>query len=269
MFSKFRHGSGDTPNQPISRDLLFTRRFGIAHALEMSTDRKGSTVRLQFEQKLGNLKNRVLVMAGMAEQAIQRAVEAHQTRDLSICDLVDYGERAIDRMEREIDEMAADLLATQQPLALDLRFTLAVIKINGNLERVGNAAGSVSDYVRNLQTYPLVDLPVDIPRMASLAQGTMRDALRAFVEADGDRAQSVLSVDDGMDRLHKTAYLSLSRLIERQSELIPQALTTLMIARNLWRVAGHAKSIAGDVIFWVRGANARNYMQHAGNSWTS
>ena len=151
----------------------------------MSTDRKGSTVRLQFEQNLGNLKNRLLVMA---EQAIQRAVEAHQTRDLSICDLVDYVELAIDRMEREIDEMAADLLATQQPLAHDLRFTLAVIKINGNLERVGNAAGSVSDYVRSLQTYPLVDLPVDIPRMASLAQGTMRDALRAFIEADGDRS---------------------------------------------------------------------------------
>ena len=174
-----------SPNQPISRDLSFTHRFGIAHALEMSTDRKGSTVRLQFEQNLGNLKNRLLVMA---EQAIQRAVEAHQTRDLSICDLVDYVELAIDRMEREIDEMAADLLATQQPLAHDLRFTLAVIKINGNLERVGNAAGSVSDYVRSLQTYPLVDLPVDIPRMASLAQGTMRDALRAFIEADGDRS---------------------------------------------------------------------------------
>jgi len=78
------------------------------------------------------------------------------------------------------------------------------------------------------------------------------------IEADGDRAQSVLSVDDGMDQLHKTAYRSLSRLIERQSELIPQALTTLMIARNLWRVAGHAKSIAEDVIFWVRGSDVRH-----------
>jgi phosphate transport system protein len=217
-------------------------------------------VPLQFEQKLGNLKNRLLVMAGMAEHAIERAVEAYQTRDLSICDLVDHGERAIDHMEREIDDMATDLLATQHPLAHDLRFTLAVIKINGNLERMGNAAASISNHVRSLQTFPLVDLPVDIPRMASLAQGTMRNALRAFIEADGDRAQSVL---------HKTTYHLLSSLIERQSEVIPQALNTMMIAGSLWRVCGHAKSIAEDVIFWVRGADVRSPMQHAGNGWTN
>ena len=157
-----------------------------------------------------------------------------------------------------------DLLATQHPLAHDLRFTLAVIKINGNLERMGNAAASISNHVRSLQTFPLVDLPVDIPRMASLAQGTMRNALRAFIEADGDRAQSVPSVDGGMDRLHKTTYHSLSSLIERQSEMIPQALDTMMIAGSLWRVAGHAKNIAEDVIFWGRGAEARNHMHHAG-----
>ena len=226
-------------------------------------------MRLQFEQNLGNLKDRLLVMAGMAEHAIQRAVEAYQARDLSICDLVDYGERAIDHMEREIDEMAIDLLATQQPLAYDLRFPLAVIKINGNLERVGNAAGSISDHVRSLQTLPQVDLPVDISQLASLAQGTMRDALRAFIETDGDRAQSLLSGGDRMDQVHKTTYLLLSSLIERQPELIPQALNTMMIARALWRVAGHAKSIAEDVIFWVRGADVRSHMQHAGDGWTN
>jgi phosphate transport system protein len=96
--------------------------------------------------------------------------------------------------------------------------------------------------------------------MASLAQGTMRDTLHAFVEADGDLAQSVLSVDDSMERLHKTTCLSLSSLIEREPELSPQAISAMMIARALWRVAGHAKSIAEDVIFWVRGAGVRNLM---------
>ena len=182
-------------------------------------------MRLQFEQNLGNLKDRLLVMAGMAEHAIQRAVEAYKTRDLSICDLVDYGEQAIDHMEREIDEMAIDLLATQQPLAYDLRFTLAVIKINGNLERVGNAARSISDHVRSLQTFPQVVLPVDILQLASLAQGTMRDALRAFIETDGDRAQFLLSGGDRVDQVHKTTYLLLSSLIERQPELIPRRST--------------------------------------------
>jgi phosphate transport system protein len=217
-------------------------------------------VRLQFQRNLSDLKDRVLVMAGMAEQAIQRSVEAYQTSDLSTCDLVNFSEQAIDHMEREIDEMAINLLATEHPLASDLRFTLAVIKINSDLERVGNAAGRICEHVRSLQAFPQVDLPVDIPRMASLAQGTMRDALRAFIEADGDLAQSVLSVDDSMERLHKTIYLSLSSLIEREPKLIPQALSTMMIARALWRVAGHAKSIAEDVIFWVRGADVRNLM---------
>jgi phosphate transport system protein len=268
MSSNFCRGPSDSPPNKAIHAIYHYRRFGIANALSTSNSRKGSPVRLQFEKKLGNLKSRLMVMAGMAEHAIQRSVEAYQARDLSICDLVDHGERAIDHMEREIDEMATDLLATQHPLAHDLRFTLAVIKINGNLERMGNAAASISNHVRSLQNLPLVDLPVDILRMASLAQGTMRNALRAFIEADGDRAQSILSVDGGMDRLHKTTYHLLSGLIERQSEVIPQALNTMMIAGSLWRVGGHAKSIAEDVIFWVRGADVRNPMQHAGNGWS-
>jgi phosphate transport system protein len=112
-------------------------------------------VRLRFQQSLNDLKERLLVMAGMAEQAIQRAVEAYRTNDISICDLVDHGEQAIDRFEREIDQMALDLLAMEQPMAIDLRFILAVIKINADLERVGDAASSISDRVRDLQAFPV------------------------------------------------------------------------------------------------------------------
>jgi hypothetical protein len=97
-------------------------------------------MRIRFQQNLDDLKEKLLVMAGMAEQAIQRAVEAYRVRDLSICDLVDRGEMAINRLEREIDQMALDLLAMEQPMAIDLRFILAVIKINADLERVGDSA---------------------------------------------------------------------------------------------------------------------------------
>jgi phosphate transport system protein len=109
-------------------------------------------------------------MAGMAEQAIQRSVEAYRVRDISICDLVDDEGHAIQRFEREIDQMALDLLAMDQPVANDLRFTLAVIKINADLTRAGKAARSISHRVRDLQTLPVVDLPADIPRMALLDQ---------------------------------------------------------------------------------------------------
>jgi phosphate transport system protein len=225
-------------------------------------------VRLRFQQSLDDLKERLLVMAGMAEQAIQRAIEAYRTRDISICDLVDHGEQAIDRFEREIDQMALDLLAMEQPMAIDLRFILAVIKINADLERVGDAASSISDRVRDLQAFPVVDLPVDIPRMASLAAGMVRKALHAFIEGDCELAESVLLMDDNVDRLNEGAYFALSSLMKSQPELTPQALNTLMIARSLERVADHATNVAEDVIFWVRGADVRHHVGRGGSSST-
>src|SRR3974390_2334822 len=125
--------------------------------------------RKRFQQSLDDLKETLLVMAGLAEQAIQRAIEAYRTRDLSICDLVNRSEIAINRMERDIDQSSLDLLAMEQPMAIDLRFILSVIKINADLERVGDAAKSISDRVCHMVQMETVELPVDIPRMASLA----------------------------------------------------------------------------------------------------
>ncbi len=159
-------------------------------------------MRIRFHRKLDDLKERLLVMAGMAEQAIQRAVEAYRVRDLSLCDLVVRSEISINSFEREIDQMALDLLAMEQPMAIDLRFILAVIKINADLERVGDQAVSISDRVRDLQAFPVVDLPVDIPRMASLASAMVRKALQAFIEADAELATSVLTMDDNVDKLN-------------------------------------------------------------------
>jgi phosphate transport system protein len=215
-------------------------------------------MRLRFRQSLDDLKEKLLVMAGMAEQAIQRAIEAYRVRDVSICDLVDRGELAINRLEREIDQMALDLLAMEQPMAIDLRFILAVIKINADLERVGDAARSISDRVRELQAFPVADLPVDIPRMANLAGAMVRKALQSFIEADAQAAETVLSMDDSVDKLNGSAHYTLLTLMKKDSSLTPQALNALMISRSLERVADHATNIAEDVIFWVRGADVRH-----------
>ena len=107
--------------------------------------------RIRFQQSLDQLKENLLVMAGLAEQAIQRAIEAYRVRDLSICDLVSRSEVAINRLERDIDQAALDLLAMEQPMAIDLRFILSVIKINADLERVGDSAKSISERVRNME----------------------------------------------------------------------------------------------------------------------
>ena len=215
--------------------------------------------RIRFQQSLDELKEKLLVMAGMAEQAIQRSVEAYRTRDLSICDLVDHGELAINRLEREVDQMALDLLAMEQPMAVDLRFILAVIKINADIERVGDSAQSISDRVRALIELPIAEMPIDIPRMAALAEAMVRRALQAFIEADASVAESVLSMDDTVDRLNQAAYGTLLNVMKTQPDVAPQALSALVISRTLERVADHATNIAEDVIFWVRGADVRHH----------
>jgi phosphate transport system protein len=215
--------------------------------------------RKRFQQSLDDLKENLLLMAGLAEQAIQRAIEAYRVRDLSICDLVTRSEVAINRMERDIDQAALDLLAMEQPTAIDLRFILSVIKINADLERVGDAAKSISERVRSMEQMAVAELPVDIPRMAKLAADMVRRSLQAFIEADPEMARAVLTMDDAVDAMNRAAYKALTKLMEEQGHLAPQALNALMISRSLERVADHATNIAEDVIFWVQGADVRHY----------
>ncbi len=214
--------------------------------------------RIKFQQNLDDLKERLLMMAGMAEQAIQRSIEAYRTRDLSICELVLRSEPAINRLEREIDQIALDLLAMEQPMAIDLRFILSVIRINADLERVGDQAVNIAVRVREMGAFANIDLPVDIPRLASLASAMVRKALQAFIEADAELAESVLALDDQVDEMNDAAFDVLSALIKERPELTPQCLNALIIARNLERVGDHATNIAEDVIFWVRGADVRH-----------
>jgi phosphate transport system protein len=215
-------------------------------------------MRVKFHQNLDDLKEKLLVMAGMAEQAIQRSIEAYRTRELSICELVLRAEPSINRLEREIDQMALDLLAMEQPMAIDLRFILSVIRINADLERVGDQAVNIAIRVREMGAFANIDLPVDIPKLASLALAMVRKALQAFIEADADLAKSVLLLDDQVDEMNDAAFYALSTLIKEKPELTPQALNALIIARNLERVGDHATNIAEDVIFWVRGADVRH-----------
>jgi len=215
--------------------------------------------RIRFQQSLEDLKEQLLVMAGLAEQAIQRAIEAYRVRDLSICDLVNRSEIAINRLEREIDQAALDLLAMEQPMAIDLRFILSVIKINADLERVGDAAKAISDRVRAMEQMAQVDLPVDIPRMAALAAEMVRKSLQSFIEADAEMARTVLTMDDAVDAMNRAAYKALTKVMEELGHLAPQALNALMIARALERVADHATNIAEDVIFWVQGDDVRHF----------
>ena len=162
-------------------------------------------------------------------------------------------------LQRELDEMAYELLAKEQPMAIDLRFILSVIKINADLERVGDAAKSISDRVRHMERMGSVDLPVDIPRMASMAADMVRRSLQAFIEGDAELARTVLTMDDAVDQMNRSSYKTLTRVMEESSHLAPQALNALMISRSLERVADHATNIAEDVIFWIQGDDVRHH----------
>jgi phosphate transport system protein len=215
--------------------------------------------RTRFHQGLDELKHKLLFMGGLAEQAVDRAIHAYVTRDRDICQRVLEDEKVINASEREIDEIAVDLLAMQQPMAVDLRFLFAVIKINADLERVGDQAVNIAERVLDMSKLPLAELPVDIPRMASLAAAMVHQALQAFIEENAELAQSILEKDDVVDAINRDAFDSLSQVMQENPALTRQALDALIVARNLERVADHATNIAEDVIFWVRGADVRHH----------
>ena len=217
--------------------------------------------RTRFHQGLDILKQKLLAMGGMAEQAVDRATQAYHTRDLQLCQLVLEAERSINLAQSEIDELATDLLAMQQPMAIDLRFILAVIKINEDLERVGDQAVNIVERVMDLNALPPGDVPADIPRMAAAAVGMVRQSLQAFIEGDTAIAQRVLQTDDVVDQMNRDIFLAMDKLMRENPDLARHALNALLIARNLERVADHATNIAEDVIFWVQGADVRHHQR--------
>ena len=215
--------------------------------------------RTRFHQGLDDLKQKLLSMGGLAEQAVERAVRAFVTRDASICQLVLRDESKINAAEREVDELSIDLLAMQQPMAVDLRFIIACIKINADIERVGDQAVNIAERVMDMTAYPKASLNIDIPRMAALTINMVRDALNAFLTADADLAHSVLERDDLVDDMNREIFEAADFAMTHNVETHRDALDTMIIARNLERVADHATNIAEDVIFWVRGADVRHH----------
>jgi phosphate transport system protein len=219
-------------------------------------------MRSRFQQGLDELKEKLLRMGGLAEQAIDRATEAYRTRDSKFCQTVLTGENAINEAEREIDELALDLLAMQQPMAIDLRFILAVLKINADLERVGDQAVNIAQRVLDLISEEEVELPVDIPRMADAVSTMVQRALEAFLDGKAEVAEAVLQMDNIVDRMKDEAFVVLVQKMHDDPASVRQALDVLLIARNLERIADHATNIAEDVIFWVRGADVRHGGAH-------
>lgn len=219
--------------------------------------------RIHFQLQLAELKDRILAMAALAQQAVESSVDAYLQRDAGLCEYVRENETAINSAHRALDEMAYELLAKEQPMAIDLRFILAVIKINGDLERIGDQSMSIAIRTRDVLTLPTVNLPVDIEAMGEYASRMIRTALQSLLEGDAHVADSVRLMDDEIDRMNRLAQIDLLGLIQREPAFTPQALNGILISRNLERIADHATNIATDVIFWIRGADVRHALSLA------
>lgn len=219
--------------------------------------------RIHFHQQLAGLKDKLLAMAALAQESVRSAVEAYLRRDENLCKLVKRTERAIDTAQRELDEKGRELLAQQHPIAIDLRFVLAVLKINRDLERIGDLAMNIRRRTKDILEIPPVELPVDFAAMEEVVSHMMRLAVQALLEGDTDLADSIRRMDDDIDRMNQQAFESLLEFMQTNPQYAQQATAGILVAKNLERIADHVSNIAVDVIFWIRGADVRHELDAA------
>ena len=212
-----------------------------------------------FEQELEELKAKLLEMSALVESAVYRSVQGVVEKNEELALQVLRNESRINQLEIEIDDMAISILALQAPLAADLRLVTAAIKINNDLERMGDLSASIAQSALSLMKEPMIRPLIDIPHIAGLAQGMVRKALDAFVNRDAELARSVLASDDAVDNMRTASYHELISFMETNPQQIPQALYLLTVVRNLERIADHSTNIAEDVLFLVKGIDVRHH----------
>jgi len=212
----------------------------------------------RFDEELKQLKERLLAMAGIAEQTIGKAVKALVDRQAAMAQEVMRDDAALNQLEVEIEDTCLGLLARYQPEARDLRFVAMVFKIVNDLERVGDQAVNISERTLDLLKEPLLKPLIDIPKMAVLGQQMLKDALDAFVNRDAELARAVCRRDDEVDQLNDRVYQELLAYMTRDPQTIARAVDLILIARHLERVADHATNIAEDVYYLVRGTTIKH-----------
>jgi len=215
-----------------------------------------------FQEELEALQSRLLEMGGLAEERVRAAVQGLVVRDPAFIDKVLRGDEPINELHIEIDNRCFTLLALHQPMATDLRAIVAAVKINTDLERVGDLAVNIAEAARRYASHPPVKKLIDIPRMGDIAQGMLRDALDAFVRRDTVLAQQVLNQDDVLDALKTQVFRELLTYMLHDPTTVEPALDLILISRHLERIGDHATNIAEDVIFMVSALDVRHQPGH-------
>lgn len=216
-----------------------------------------------FQEELDLVKARLLEMGGLAEERVLMAVRSLVDRDRLMVERVLGGDGVINQLHIEIDDRCFKLLALHQPMAADLRAIVSATKINSDLERVGDLAVNIAEAVRRYLQHPPVKELIDIPRMAEIAQGMLRDCLDSYVRRDTALAQTVLDRDDELDTLKTTVFRDLLNHMLLDTGTIEPSLELILISRHLERIGDHATNVAEDVIFMVSARDVRHHTEDA------
>ena len=214
-----------------------------------------------FVEDLEQLKSKLLEESALVESAIYRSIGAVVQKDELLAREVLKNEARVNQIEIEIDDFAVSLLALQQPMAADLRFIIASIKINNDLERMGDLAVNIAERALSLLNEPIVKPMIDIPHIGALVQSMVRKSLDSFVTRDADLARSVLASDNAVDDLRSASFHELISFMEQDPSNIRQAVDLLSVVRNLERIADHATNIAEDVLFLAKGIDVRHHAE--------
>jgi phosphate transport system protein len=212
-----------------------------------------------FHEELDALKGRLLEMGGLAEERVRAAVQGLVLRDGALFDKILIGDEPINQLHVEIDDRCFRLLALHQPMATDLRAIVAAVKINTDLERVGDLAVNIAEAGKRYITHAPVKQLIDIPKMGDLAQTMLRDALDAFVKRDTALAQKVLNEDDRLDGLKTQVFRDLLGYMLKDQSTVEPAIDLILVSRHLERIGDHATNVAEDVIFMVSALDVRHH----------
>ncbi|MCC6931352.1 MAG: phosphate signaling complex protein PhoU [Gemmatimonadaceae bacterium] len=212
-----------------------------------------------FHDQLAMLKQRLLDMSARAEELVDLAVDALLTRDKETADAVILGDREIDVLEIEVESLAVELLATQQPMARDLRFIISAIKVSSDLERVGDHAVNIAQSaLRLIALRGTITPDPEIEDMARRARRMLSDALDAFIRADGTLGREVCRADDAVDALHDSLFRILLTHMMADARTINPSLELLLVSRNLERVADLATNIGEDAVYLAEGKQIKH-----------
>jgi phosphate transport system protein len=211
-----------------------------------------------YAGQLDALRETVLRMGGLVEQMTHRAIQALVERNAAILDEVRSMEQEVNHLHVEIDETCLELIALQQPAAVDLRFITAAMRINADMERIGDQAINIVERAESLLDVPPVKPLIDIPRMAEIAKEMLKDALDSFVNGDDELAMAAIRKDDLVDQLKDQVFRELLTYMMSDPSTITRAMDLILVSRHLERIADHATNICEYVIFMVKGKDVRH-----------